>query len=133
MTVETSFSAASPPIQVDRVQIQQILVNLLSNAVEAMQTSPADMRRITIRTLAGDAAVEVAVSDRGVGLPPGSETKIFEPYVTTKPEGLGMGLSIVRTIVEAHGGRLWAKSNPEGGAAFHFTLPLEEGGRPDGV
>ena len=133
VTVETSFSAASPPIQVDRVQIQQVLVNLLSNAVEAMQTSPADMRRITIRTSLRDEAVEVVVSDRGVGLPPGSETKIFEPYVTTKPEGLGMGLSIVRTIVEAHGGRLWATSNPEGGAAFHFTLPLEDGGHPDGV
>ena len=113
----------------DRVQIQQVLVNLLSNAVEAMQTSPADRRRITIRTSVHDAAVEVAVSDRGVGLPPGSETKIFEPFVSTKPEGLGMGLSIARTIVEAHGGRLWAESNPEGGAVFHFTLPLR-GRRP---
>ena len=133
VTVETSFSAASPPIQVDRVQIQQILVNLLSNAVEAMQTSPPDMRRITIQTSVCDEAVEVAVSDRGVGLPPGSETRIFEPYVTTKPDGMGMGLSIVRTIVEAHGGRLWARSNPEGGATFCFTLPLEEGGHPNGV
>ncbi len=133
VTVETSFSATSPPIQVDRVQIQQILVNLLSNAIEAMQTSPPDMRRITIQTSVCDDAVEVAVSDRGVGLPPGSETKIFEPYVTTKPEGMGMGLSIVRTIVEAHGGRLWARSNPEGGATFYFTLPLEDGGHPNGV
>ena len=131
--VETSFSAASPPVQVDRVQIQQILVNLLNNAVEAMQTSPPDTRRITIRTSAGDGAVEVAVADRGVGLPPGSEASIFEPYVTTKPDGMGMGLSICRTIVEAHGGRLWAKSNPEGGATFCFTLPLEDGGHSNGV
>ena len=85
-----------------------------------MQASPPDLRRITIQTSVRDKAVEVAVSDRGVGLPPGGETKIFEPYVTTKPDGVGMGLSIVRTIVEAHGGRLWAKSNPEGGRHFLF-------------
>jgi two-component system, LuxR family, sensor kinase FixL len=133
VSVETSFAAASPPIQVDRVQIQQVLVNLLSNAVEAMQTSPPDMRRITIQTSVCDEGVEVAVADRGVGLPPGSETKILEPYVTTKADGMGMGLSICRTIVEAHGGRLWAESNPAGGATFHFTLPLENGGHPDGV
>ena len=133
VTVETSFSANLPPVQVERVQIQQILVNLLSNAIEAMQASPPDLRRITIQTSVRDKAVEVAVSDRGVGLPPGGETKIFEPYVTTKPDGVGMGLSIVRTIVEAHGGRLWARSNPEGGATFYFTLPFEDGGRPNGV
>jgi two-component system sensor kinase FixL len=118
---------------VDRVQIQQIIVNLLSNAIEAMESSPPDMRWITIQTSVCDDVVEVAVSDRGVGLPPGSETKIFEPYVTTKPDGVGMGLSIVRTIVEAHGGRLWARSNPEGGATFCFTLPLDNGGHPNGV
>jgi two-component system, LuxR family, sensor kinase FixL len=133
VTVERSFSPALPPICVDRVQLQQVLVNLLSNAIEAMQASPADTRRITIRTSLDEATVEVVVSDRGVGLPPGSKTKIFEPYVTTKPQGLGMGLSIARTIVEAHGGRLWASSNPEGGAAFHFTLPLEDRGHPDDV
>ncbi len=133
MAVETSFSTALPPLRADRVQIQQVLVNLLNNAMEAMQTVPANMRRITIQTLLGDGSVEVVVSDCGVGLPPASETKIFEPYVTTKPQGLGMGLSIVRTIVEAHGGRLWATANPAGGAAFHFTLPLEDGDHPNGV
>jgi two-component system sensor kinase FixL len=132
VTVETSFAAASPPLQVDRVQIQQLLVNLVSNAVEAMRTSPAEVRRILIHTSIGDDAVEVAVADRGVGLPPGSETKIFEPYVTTKADGMGMGLSICRTIVEAHGGRLWASSNPDGGATFFFTLPFETGGHPHG-
>ena len=133
VTVETSFSADLPPVQVERVQIQQILVNLLSNAIEAMQTSPADLRRVTIQTSVCDRAVEVAVSDCGVGLPPGGETKIFEPYVTTKPDGVGMGLSIARTIVDAHGGRLWARSNPEGGATFCFTLPLDNGDHPHGV
>jgi PAS domain S-box-containing protein len=133
VTVETSFAPASPPIQVDRVQIQQILVNLLNNAVEAMQAAPPAVRRITIRTSVGDGSVEVAVSDRGTGLPPGDEAKIFEPFVTTKPEGMGMGLSIARTIVEAYRGKLWATSNPEGGATFYFTLPFEQGGRDDGV
>jgi PAS domain S-box-containing protein len=133
VTVDTSFSAAAPPVRADRVQIQQVFVNLLSNAVEAMHGVAPDMRRVTIQTSLGDGAVEVVVSDCGAGLPPGSETKIFEPYVTTKPQGLGMGLSIVRTIVEAHGGRLWATANPAGGAAFHFTLPLEGSSQPNGA
>jgi signal transduction histidine kinase len=131
VTVRTFFAAESPPIQVDRVQIQQVLVNLLSNALEAMETSPADKRRITIRTSLRDALVEVSVSDRGVGLPPESETKIFEPFTSTKPDGLGVGLSIARTIVESHGGQLWATPNRGGVAVFHFTLPLDAEGRPD--
>jgi PAS domain S-box-containing protein len=133
VTVETSFPAASPPVDVDRVQIQQVLVNLLSNAVEAMQATPAETRRTTIRTSVRDGAVEVAVADRGPGLPPGNESKMFEPFVTTKPEGMGMGLSIARSIVEAHGGALWAESNAEGGATFRFTLPFGEGVRCDAV
>jgi C4-dicarboxylate-specific signal transduction histidine kinase len=111
----------------DRVQIQQVFVNLLSNAVEAMHAVPADQRRISIRTLLDETAVETIVSDRGVGLPADAAMRIFDPFVTTKPEGLGMGLSIVRTIVEAHGGRLWATSNREGGANFHLVLPLTDG------
>jgi PAS domain S-box-containing protein len=131
VTVDAAFAAASPPIQVDRVQIQQVLVNLLTNAVEAMGGAPKGARQIAIRTAVGEGAVEVAVADRGVGLPPGRETKIFEPFVSTKPNGLGMGLSIARTIVEAHGGRLWAEANPAGGAVFQFTLPFEKGGCRD--
>jgi PAS domain S-box-containing protein len=127
VTVETSF-AALPAIQADRVQIQQVLVNLLGNAVEAMETVPADMRRIAVQTVARGAEVEIVVSDQGIGLPPDAEKKIFEPFVSTKQDGLGMGLCIARTIVDAHGGRLWATSNPEKGAAFHFTLPFQQGG-----
>jgi two-component system sensor kinase FixL len=113
---------------VDRVQIQQVLVNLISNAVEAMLTSPAEMRRITIRTLQHATEVEITVADHGIGLPPSSEMKIFNPFVTTKPNGLGLGLSIVRTIVEGHGGRVWASPNYEGGGSvFHFTIPLVDG------
>jgi two-component system, LuxR family, sensor kinase FixL len=122
VTVETFYTDTVPPIQVDRVQIQQILVNLLTNAVEAMQATPPEERQIAIRTSLCGEAIEVAVSDRGAGLP--SDTQIFEPYVTTKADGVGMGLSIVRTIVDAHGGRLWAQPNPDGGATFHFTLPM---------
>jgi two-component system sensor kinase FixL len=132
-TVETAVPAALPAAEVDRVQVQQVLVNLLSNAIEAMQTSPADGRWITIQASLQDAKIEVAVSDGGVGLPPGDGAKIFQPFVSTKPNGLGMGLSIARTIVEAHGGRLWANSNPAGGAVFHFTLPLANGGRDHGI
>jgi two-component system, LuxR family, sensor kinase FixL len=133
ITVDVSFSVAPPPIQADRVQIQQVLINLLSNAVEAMETSPPGARKIAIGISECDAAVETAVCDRGVGLPPDSETKMFEPFVSSKREGLGMGLSIARTIVETHGGRLWATSNSEGGATFHFTLPLAGGGRSHAV
>jgi PAS domain S-box-containing protein len=133
VTVETSFSAASPPVQVDRVQIQQVLVNLLSNAVEAMQATPAETRRVMIRTSVRDGSVEIAVADRGAGLPPDAEAKIFEPFVTTKPEGMGMGLNIARSIAEAHGGALWAESNAEGGATFRFTLPVGEGVHCDAV
>jgi PAS domain S-box-containing protein len=133
VTVETSFAPGLPSVLVDRVQIQQVLVNLLSNAIDAMQSSPRERRQITIRVALTDGAVEVAVADRGAGLPPGRETSIFEPFVSTKVAGLGMGLSIVRTIIEAHGGRLWAEANPEGGAIFRFTLLLENGKQPDDV
>jgi PAS domain S-box-containing protein len=125
--VETSFAPAAPPVRVDRVLIQQTIVNLLGNAVEAMQSTPLHARQIAIRTALGDEAVEVVISDRGPGLPPGSEPRIFEPFVSTKPNGLGMGLSIARTIVEAHGGQLSARSNAEGGASFRFTLPCRDG------
>jgi len=95
-----------------------------------MLTSPPEMRRITIRTLLHASDVEITVADRGIGLPPGSEENIFHPFATTKPAGMGMGLSIVRTIVEGHGGKVWASPNHDGGSVFHFTLPLVEGAPP---
>jgi PAS domain S-box-containing protein len=127
VTADVSFPAPLPPITADRVQIQQVLINLLSNAVDAMETTPAESRKITIGASPLEAAIEVTVSDRGVGLPPGSETTVFEPFLSTKREGLGMGLGIARSIVESHGGRLLATSNRDGGATFHFTLPIAVG------
>jgi PAS domain S-box-containing protein len=124
--MESTFSAATPPICVDRVQIQQVLVNLLKNAVEAVEASSRDGRRIRINTSFFGSTINVVVSDNGMGLPVEVEKKIFNPFVTTKSDGLGMGLSIARTIVESHGGRIWAKPNSDQGATFVFSLPIEE-------
>jgi PAS domain S-box-containing protein len=124
--IDTTFFASMPPIRVDRVQIQQVLVNLLKNAVESVEALSDGSRRILISTSFFGSTINVVVSDNGIGLPPEGEAKIFNPFITTKPDGLGMGLSIARTIVETHGGRIWAKSNPDQGAAFVFCLPVEE-------
>jgi signal transduction histidine kinase len=106
----------------DRVQIQQVLLNLVLNSMEAMG-GQADGRRIEIRTARGVAAVRVAVRDERPGIPPENLKEIFETFHTTKPTGMGMGLAISRSIVEAHGGQLWAENNPDRGATFSFTLP----------
>ena len=111
-------------VSANRVEIQQVFVNLLHNAIEAMEGVSDRVRRVTIRTTEVGKSVEIVVSDNGVGLPSNDHRNIFEAFVTTKPDGLGMGLAISSTIVESHGGRLWATSNPEGGASFHCLLPL---------
>jgi two-component system sensor kinase FixL len=109
-------------VVVDRVQIQQVLLNLIRNAVEAMEDSP--FRRLAITSCnAGKGMVEVIVADSGRGLAPEVAERLFEPFLTTKPAGMGVGLSISRTIVEAHEGRIWAAPSDLGGTAFHFTLP----------
>jgi two-component system sensor kinase FixL len=113
---------ALPPVMVDRVQVQQVLINLIRNAVEAMETSP--VRRLTVSTEAWDSKVLVAVTDTGTGIAPSIETQLFQPFVSTKRDGMGIGLSVCRTIVEAHGGRLWVDPNPDGGSIFRFTLPV---------
>ncbi len=112
-----------PAVIADRVQIEQVLVNLLRNAVEAMEASPT--RKVTISTyLKGPKFAEIAVTDTGPGIPDEVAARLFEPFVTTKKKGMGVGLSICRTIVEAHGGQLWMTPNPEGGTIFRFQLPL---------
>jgi two-component system sensor kinase FixL len=108
-------------VLVDKVQIQQVLLNLLRNAVEAMQTS--ERRELSISTKpAGDNMVAVDVSDTGSGIPPDVASRLFQPFVTTKRQGMGVGLSISRTIIESHGGQITAESNPVGGTIFRFTL-----------
>ena len=112
-----------PMAMVDRVQIQQVLLNLIRNALEAMEDST--IRELSVETSAKDGQVQVSVADTGGGIPPEIEAKLFQPFVTTKQEGMGIGLSVCRTIVEAHGGRLWVEANPGGGSVFRFTVPAE--------
>ena len=105
----------------DRVQLQQVLLNLLMNGCEAMEERR--IAALTLRTVTlTDGGVEVSVADRGSGIPPEDLERIFQPFVSTKSEGLGLGLAICRTIVTAHHGRLWATNNADHGASFHFTL-----------
>jgi len=107
----------------DRAQLQQVVLNLVLNAMEAMVDCNAADRTIVVRTGMELDAIHVAVQDAGPGLAEGAEQRIFEPFYTTKPAGMGMGLSIARSIVHAHGGLIWATRNPERGATFHLALP----------
>jgi PAS domain S-box-containing protein len=109
---------------VDRIQVQQVLVNLLRNAYEAMAANPPQQRQVTISATAAKDKVEIAVEDRGEGIAPENFDHIFDAFFTSKPNGVGIGLAISRSIVEDHGGRLWVCQNPKQGVTFHFTLPL---------
>lgn len=114
-----------PPINADGVQLQQVLLNMIRNAVDAMENTEASAREATIRTMhrAEDGAIEVSVTDNGCGVSEGTDARLFEPFFTTKETGIGMGLSISRSIVTAHGGRMWFLPNADGGTTFHFTIP----------
>ncbi len=117
-----------PKVEADSIQIEQVIVNLIRNSMEAMSEAGGDRRRLVIQTSnAGRGTVECAISDTGPGLSADVGERAFDPFFTTKPNGMGMGLSICRTIIEAHGGRLWATTNLERGATFRFTLPIEGG------
>jgi len=123
--VETSLARDLPPIEGDPVQIQQVLVNLVSNAFDAMCQTPLDQRKVEISTDGnGDGAVRLSVRDHGTGIRAEVHKQLFEQFFTTKEQGLGMGLAIVRSIVEAHGGQIDAENVADGGARFHFTLPV---------
>lgn len=122
--VTLSAPPGLPPVRFDRVQLQQVLLNLLLNAMDAVRAVSERERGIAIEmSLNGDGAVEVAVKDRGRGMTPEQQLRIFEPFYTTKPSGIGMGLTISRNLVEAHHGRLWAESQPQG-TTFRFSLPI---------
>ena len=122
--VRTQLAEGLPVIQGSRVQIQQVMLNLIVNAVEAMSQMSDDRRELLVSTQAEAGCVLVAVRDSGPGLPEGAIERTFEAFYTTKSSGLGMGLSICRSIVEDHGGRLWAAANVPKGAAFQFTVPI---------
>jgi C4-dicarboxylate-specific signal transduction histidine kinase len=114
-----------PRVRGDRVQLQQVLLNLVLNGLDAMREPHTGDRNLVIRTARSDAAtVTVAVGDSGVGVDEEHAEKVFQPLYTTKADGLGMGLAIARTIVEAHGGRIAARNNTDGGATFSFALPI---------
>ncbi len=122
--VDVSFrlDPAVDLVLADRIQIQQVLVNLIRNAIEIMAETPG-RRRLEIAAVADrEDLVQISVSDTGLGIAPEIAKQLFQPFVTTKRKGMGLGLSICRTIIEAHGGKIWVEPNPGGGTIFHFTL-----------
>ena len=122
--VTPDLAASLPLVEGDRVQLQQVMLNLMMNACDAMSTGPSDGRRLAIRTRAADGGVRISFTDLGLGFRAEDYEKLFQPFYTTKPQGLGLGLSISRSIVAAHGGRLWGTSSPGHGATFHISLPI---------
>jgi len=124
--LELDLAPEVPQVCVDAIQVEQVLVNLLRNGLEAVSGVEGEARTLLLQTTSTDDALEVAVSDNGKGLSAEIAEKMFDPLFSTKSGSLGMGLSISRSIVEAHGGRLWATPNPGGGTTFRFTLPLHK-------
>ena len=125
--IETSLAKRLPEVEGDPVQIQQVLINLVSNAFDAMAETPAKQRKVEITTERnGDGTICVSVRDHGAGIREETRERIFEQFFTTKDDGLGMGLAIVRSIIESHGGRITAENVDGGGASFHFSLPIAQ-------
>jgi signal transduction histidine kinase len=120
IAIRMELAAQLPKTMVDRVQMQQVFMNLMLNGIEAMKDSGGEL---TVRSQLRDSELLFSVSDTGVGLPTDKRDQIFSAFFTTKTQGSGMGLSICRSIVESHGGRLWANGDGGRGATFHFTLP----------
>jgi signal transduction histidine kinase len=131
VSVQTQLAEGLPLIQGDRVQLQQVILNLIINAVEAMSGAGGGSRELLISTaIAEPDGVLVMVRDSGPGLAPASLERLFEAFYTTKPGGLGMGLSVCRSIIEAHSGRLWATANVPQGAVLQFTVPAHPDSAP---
>jgi PAS domain S-box-containing protein len=127
--VSTEFDSELPLVMGDRIQMQQVVLNLVMNACESIAGTASNARQINVRTslLASEAAVEIVVRDSGGGIPEGDLERIFQPFVTTKPNGLGLGLAICRSVAESHRGKLWARNAPETGAELHMKLPIDRG------
>jgi signal transduction histidine kinase len=123
VSIRTNLDAALPMTTADRVQLQQVLMNLMLNGIEAMKDESGELSVTSKRS--EDGQLLISVSDSGIGLPGAEPERIFEAFFTTKPQGTGMGLSISRRIIESHDGRLWASPNMGRGATFQFTLPSE--------
>ncbi len=119
--VHINVAPDMPDASVDRVQIQQVLLNLMRNAMEAMEGG--DMRELALHTAVRNGDLLISVVDTGGGIPPEIEARLFQPFITTKSDGMGIGLSVCRTIIEAHGGRIWVERNAPQGSIFRFTLP----------
>ena len=125
VVVRTGLAPGPSLVIGDKIQLTQVLLNLIANAGDAMRGKAASERRLAITTeRKGGNIIEVSVSDHGTGISPERLEQVFEPFFSTKAQGIGMGLAICRSIIEAHGGRLWAENNVHGGATFHFTLPM---------
>ena len=124
VTVNTDLAQDLPPVTGDRVQLQQVLLNLVLNACEAMTGNGSSKRQLLIASKLTKSAVRVSVTDRGGGIPEQKMEQVFERFFTTKKKGMGLGLSICRTIIDAHRGKIWATNNADRGATFHFRLPI---------
>ena len=123
--LELDLARMLPKVSGDRIQLQQVVINLLMNAIQAMESIVGRPRKLVVRSREDSSQVLVVVEDSGPGFDPESETQLFNAFFTTKPDGMGMGLSICRSIIEAHGGRIWAAPNAGGGAIFQFSLLLD--------
>ncbi|MGA2353764.1 MAG: ATP-binding protein [Terriglobales bacterium] len=128
VAIELELAPELPPVLGDSIQLQQVIVNLLMNGIEAMSSVTDRPKTLVVRSESQkDGQIRVSVQDAGIGLSPEVMGRLFEPFFTTRAKGMGMGLPISRSIIEAHGGRLWAASNGSGGAIFQFTLPSGDG------
>ncbi|HWU80821.1 MAG TPA: ATP-binding protein, partial [Caulobacter sp.] len=122
--VRLALDPAADAVYADRVQVQQVLLNLIRNGIDAMQDGNSRRRALLITSdVTEEGWSRVSVADTGPGIADEVRERLFQPFMTTKPQGMGVGLSISRSIIEAHGGRIWAEANPGGGALFRFTLP----------
>jgi len=124
IVVELQLDPDLPAVSGDRIQLQQVVMNLLLNAFDAIGESSKENQTVLVETCHDDQEIRVAVRDRGAGIAPATLEQLFQPFNTSKPNGLGMGLSISRSIIGLHGGRLWGKNNSGPGATFSFTLPV---------